>query len=100
MLINFSAELQDFHGRPIKGDGDAPATLGFVALQALAASFQEEKPDAGRSVRRYKLGVRIAMAEGPLNLTVEEANEIKLVIGKAFGPVVVGSAYDLIEAAQ
>lgn len=99
MKIDFAAVLTDFAGGPLKTD-DRPVTLGHVTLQALGASYPDETPDGARSVRRFEIGSRVATTKGKVELTVEEAAEIKKVIGKAFGPVVVGPAYLILEGEQ
>ena len=33
----------------------------------------------------------------PVDLTIEEAAEIKKLVGKAYGPVVVGRVYEIFE---
>jgi len=96
MKIDFSAVIKDLDGEAVK-DGDKVATLGRVACTALLASYADEQNlPAEDKVRRFRLA-EIAAKGGEREVKVEDAALIKQLIGKAFAPLVVASAYDIIE---
>ena len=96
MKIDFSAVIKDLDGDAVK-DGEKDATLGRVACAALLASYSEEQNlPAEDKVRRFRLA-EIAAKGGEQDVKVEEVALIKTLIGKAFAPLVVARAYDIIE---
>ena len=96
MKIDFSAVIKDLDGEAVK-DGDKVATLGRVACTALLASYADEQNlPAEDKVRRFRLA-EIAAKGGEREVKVEDTALIKQLIGKAFAPLVVASAYDIIE---
>ena len=96
MKIDFSAAIKDFDGDAVK-DGDKEATLGRVACTALLASYADEQNLAAEDkVKRFRLA-EIAAKGGEREVKVEDVALIKQLIGKAFAPLVVGRAYDIIE---
>jgi hypothetical protein len=95
MKMIFGRELLDFAGAPLQGNGTA-VTLKSVALEALLAVIPDEKNLSGEEkAQRYLLAQRIY--KGEEEYTVEEIGTIKTLIGKAYGPVVVGAAWGLLE---
>src|SRR5262245_40116210 len=96
MKIDFSAVIKDLDGEAVK-DGEKDATLGRVACTALLASFADERNlPAEDKVRRFRLA-EIAAKGGAREMKVEDVALMKKLIGKAFAPLVVGRAYDIIE---
>ena len=96
MKIDFSAVIKDLAGEAVK-DGDKDATLGRVACTALLASYADEQNLAAEDkVKRFRLA-EIAAKGGEREVKVEDVALIKQLIGKAFAPLVVGRAYDIIE---
>jgi hypothetical protein len=96
MKIDFSAVIKDLDGDPVK-DGEKDATLGRVACTALLASYADEQNLAAEDkVRRFRLA-EIAAKGGEREVKVEDVALIKQLIGKAFAPLVVARAYDIIE---
>ena len=96
MKIDFSAVIKDLDGDPVK-DGEKDATLGRVACTALLASYADEQNLAAEDkVRRFRLA-EIAAKGGEREVKVEDVALIKTLIGKAFAPLVVARAYDIIE---
>jgi len=96
MKIDFSAAIKDFDGDAVK-DGDKEATLGRVACTALLASYADEQNLAAEDkVKRFRLA-EIAAKGGEREVKVEDVALIKQLIGKAFAPLVVARAYDIIE---
>lgn len=73
-------------------------TLAAVATSALLANHQDERDLSGTDkVTRYKLAQRINDADREIEMSAEEVTLLKTLIGKAYAPLVVGQAFDLLE---
>lgn len=94
MQIRATQVLKGFDGNSIKSDGKE-ATFRNAACAALMAVFDDEAANGETKLRRYVLATKIFQTDD-VTLTLEEAAEIKLVVGKAFGPIVVGPMYALL----
>ena len=98
MNVNFLVDMVDLDGRPIDEAEGKPATLGFVCLDALMRSYNDEPNLTGvEKVRRYDLALRIKRGGGQLDLPAEEITLLKLLIGKAYAPLIVGQAWAMLE---
>jgi hypothetical protein len=96
MKIDFSAVIKDLDGDAVK-DGEKDATLGRVACTALLATFADEPNlSAEDKVKRFRLA-EIASIAGEQEMKVDDVALLKKLIAKAFGPLVVARAYDIIE---
>jgi hypothetical protein len=96
MKIDFSAVIKDLDGGAVK-DGDKDATLGRVTCTALLASYADEQNlPAEDKVKRFRLA-EIAARGSEQEMKVDDVALVKKLIGKAFAPLVVGRAYDIIE---
>ena len=96
MKIDFDTILRDLRGEPIK-DGTGDFTLGMASCTALLSSYQDEQGlDPKDKVRRYKLATKVSDG-GEVDLSVEEISDLKKLIGKAFPPLIVGRAYEILD---
>jgi hypothetical protein len=96
MKIDFSAIIKDLDGDAVK-DGERDATLGRVACTALLATYADEQNlVAEDKVKRFRLA-EIASKGGEQEIKVDDVALIKKLIGKAFAPLIVARAYDIIE---
>ena len=96
MKIDFSAVIKDLDGDPVK-DGEKDATLGRVACSALLASYADEQGlRAEDKVKRFRLA-EVAAKGGEQEMKVEDVALLKSLIGKAFAPLIVARAHDIIE---
>jgi len=96
MKIDFSAVIKDLDGEAVK-DGEKDATLGRVACTALLASYADEQNLAAEDkVKRFRLA-EVAARGGEQEIKVDDVALIKTLIGKAFAPLIVARAYDIIE---
>jgi hypothetical protein len=94
--IKFSAPILDMEKNPVK-EGDKDVTLGSVSCTALLATYPDEKELSGDDkVKRFRLA-EAAVAGGEQEVKVEDAALLKKLIAKAYAPLVVGRAYDIIE---
>ena len=85
-------------GQDIMIDGPV-ATLGAVSVNALVATYQDEQRLSGEDkVKRWELAMRIKkLPSGAADLTAEEVALIKSLIAKAYGPIIVGQAWAMLE---
>ena len=92
MKINFSQQLKNLKGEEIKD-----LTLKVVSTEALLATFDDERALSGEEkAKRYLLATRV-YANEELDLTVEEIAKLKQLIGKGYGPLIVGQAWEMLE---
>jgi hypothetical protein len=99
MKINMETAFLDFDGEPLKRknkkDESIDATMRWACIEALCGSYAGEDLSGEEKHLRYKLALKCS---GPdVDLTLEDRTKLKELIGKAFGPLVVGSAYALLE---
>ena len=93
MKINFEQPIKTMKGEDIKD-----LTLRSVTVEALLAAFDDERSLAGKDkAERYLLATRVHASQGDLDLSVEDIVKIKQLIGKGYGPLVVGQAWSMLE---
>jgi len=107
MKVNFSTVLRDIRGdkEPIKETPDSPDgkikgkdfTLAAACCTALLNQYQDEQNLAGtEKAKRYKLATKVVDG-GEQDVSSEDITELKKLIAKAFGPLVVGQAFDILD---
>jgi hypothetical protein len=98
MIVNFNEPITNLNGETLEDEG-GEITLGRVASNALLASFPDEKDVSGETkAKRFKIAMKAQ--EGQVDVSVEDVAEIKKLVGKAYGPLVVGRVYDILEGAK
>jgi hypothetical protein len=111
MLRNFRTRLIGFDGEPIADGRPVDASgrpadparhvrLYDVTRDALLAQFPDEQLTGQEKYDRYSLLGRITSDVNKNKLTTVSAEEVALIkklIGKGYGPAVVGPAYDAME---
>jgi hypothetical protein len=96
LKINFDATINDFDGKPVKVSETEALSLKTVALNSLMAQFPDEQHLGGEEkARRFALAMRLH-GGGEIDIQPEEAAQIKVLIGKAYGALTVGRAYELL----
>jgi len=96
MLVDFKKELVDLNGIVILDTTGKPATLKGVTIDALMAVYQDEQNLGGEEkLKRYELG--LMLSKDMFEVTVEEISLIKKLIGKAYGALIVGQAWNILE---
>lgn len=96
MKVDFSTVLNDLLGEPLKEDGK-PFTLSMACCTALMTPAQDEPNVAAETkVRRFKLATAIIQG-GEQDFSIEDVAELKKLIGKIFGPLVVGRAFEILD---
>lgn len=103
MKLPVNDTLKNIFGEPLlapAGDDQQPTpmTLALVAQNALLGSLKgDENLDGSGKLTLYQLATKTA--DPNADYSVEEVSDIKKRIGRAYGPVVVGPAWAMIEAA-
>lgn len=96
MKIDSSTIVTDLKGSPIKVKPDEDLTLGEVMIAALVNTVDGDQTQGGSDkFNLYKLALKCS---GVSDFTIDEINLIKTRIGKAWNTIVVGRAWDLLEA--
>ena len=98
-LINFDTEFKDMEGEVIKQPSGKNATLRGAAVDALLAQFQDEQNLSGEEkLKRWTLAKHIVKSkDAPCEVTAEDISLIKKLIAKAYGALVVGQAWEILE---
>ena len=101
--IDFDAPLIDLDGKPFQvpmADGKTPENL-TLGMAAIIAINNQEKPNSPTPPeKKYKDGLLAQkIYKKKVTLTVEEIASLKEAIGKQFGPLVILSAYKMLDPA-
>jgi len=101
MRRNFEQPILDLWGKPVKTNPDKPEdclTLTTVVLNALLATYEDERTLTGKvKAERMQLALKINERPKETDITAEQMSMLKELIGKAYGPLIVGRAYELLE---
>jgi len=98
MKVDFSQKFKDFDGKAIKALNGKDADLRGAAVDALNALFMDEQGLSGEDkVKRYTLAKKVCANDDPVDVTVEEVALIKKLVGKAFAPLIVAQAWNMLE---
>jgi len=101
MKIDFSKVLKTLDGKPIKTPENKNLTLRDAVTNALLSVHEDEKSLSGKDkALRYHLSMRVYGAKSPFLLKSEECTLIKELIGKAYLPLIVGQAWEIIDPAE
>jgi uncharacterized protein YhbP (UPF0306 family) len=96
MLIDFKKELVDLEGVTLLDKNKKSATLKGVAIDALMAVYQDEQNLGGEEkLKRYELA--LMLSKDMFEIKAEEVALIKKLIGKAYGALIVGQAWNILE---
>lgn len=97
MRRDLSLPLLDLAGNQMQGATGA-LTLGSVAQDALLGTYADEGALPGtEKFARYQLAQKLH-GQDAVDLSAEEIALIKKLIGKAWSALVVGRAFDALEA--
>jgi len=70
--------------------------LKDACVNSLMANVEKEEIDGVEKMKRYLLATKIQKAN-ELDLKSEEITKLKEIIGKAYGVMIVGQAYEMLE---
>lgn len=99
-IKNFDTPLLDLNDKPIKSsdNGGADATMKDVIVSCLNLTFADEQNMTGeKKFKRFLLTQKVH-AGGEVDVKPEEIVEMKLVVGKSQGPIIVGRVYQFLDA--
>lgn len=106
MKINLNIVLKDIESEEDitytgKDGTEKSFTASLVCIRALMQLFKGEEELSGEvKLSRYNLATRIKSCEKrdiPVHLVTEEIVEIKKVVSKAFGTLIVGQVFPILE---
>ena len=100
--IDFTVILKDLDGKPmVNGDpkDPKPLSLSDVAIVALEATLEEDNKAGGQAKFDHDQLARKVHNKASVVLTAEEIALLKERIGKAWGALVVGQAWRLLDPA-
>ena len=109
MNINVTQQLHDLDGTlmvtgkqlcqvcgQVVGENE-PLTVRVAAVRSLSANFRDEQDLAGEEkVKRFHLALKLTDEDEP-DLKAEDIVLIKKVVGKMYGPVVVGRMWAILD---
>lgn len=101
MKIDVTKEIKDFEGNvlqvPTLNNQTKAATIRWACVNALMGIYQDEQNIAGEEkLKRYLLAQKVQKQKTP-ELASEEITLIKQLVGKNFGPPVVGPVFQVLE---
>lgn len=109
MKIDVTRQIMDLDGTPMVtgkricqmcgqvASEPEPMTVCLAATRALTATFRDEQSLPGEEkITRFRLALKIMDANEP-DLGAEEVVLVKKVVGKMYGPVVVGRVWAIID---
>lgn len=96
MKVDFSAPILDLTGQKLV-ENDVKVTLGTIACTALTTlAPNEQNISADVKIKRFQLAL-LAAKGGNQEITPEQFVEIKELVGKLFGPLVVGRVNEILD---
>lgn len=98
MRIDFSRVLVDFEGKPIKesnAEDSKNVDLRRICINALMVNDDRDKIEGTEKLKRYQLAQKIL--NGTNDVSAEEISKLKELIGKYFGTIIVGQAFEILE---
>lgn len=100
MKIDFSKVLLDLKGEPLMEGAppnEKPITLSSILCTALLAQYPDEQSLSGKEkAKRFQIALKIVDG-GEQDVSVDDVAEMKKLIGKGFGPLIVGRAYEMLD---
>ena len=96
MRIDITQSLVGYNGEPVQNMAGVAFTLRAACCEALTAAYPDEKLTGEEKVKRFELA-RLLYVEDEPDVSVEDLALIKQLIGKGYGPVVVGPVWLLLD---
>jgi len=107
MKIDTTAQLESLVGEPLERAKQAcsqcgattegePITVRSTIIDALMAPYPGEPAEGTEKFIRYLVAKRI-IEEDEAGLTLEEAAMVKRLVGSAYGPLIVGQLWPLLD---
>lgn len=97
MKVNLETTINDITGKPVKNETQETITIRKVLSQALLSAGQDEK-DQEKKYKRYLLLTDINNAKNTgIEISSEQASDLKYLTNETYGPLVYGQVVDAIE---
>jgi hypothetical protein len=96
---DFTVVLVGLDGKPLVAEPGLPMTLGDAVSSALVSPFKDESPSGQEKVKRWALALRVHAAKD-IELTADDITMIKNLVAKAFGPLIVGQVWEILDPAS
>lgn len=106
MKIKPYIEIEDMDGQPMPGGTEKDSkmfTLKTACINGLYAQFEDEKNLSGEEkIKRYNLAEKIYSAKDKdeVDLKAEEITLLKKLIAKAYGALIVGRCWELLDPGE
>lgn len=97
MKVNLNVAVKNIAGVDLTNEDGAPVLMTGLCVNALLGDYQGETLTGTQKMARYTLAKKLTDCKEEAEITVEEASLIKELIAKAFGPLVVGRVYEVLE---
>lgn len=100
MKLDFSQILRDLDGKELVEKPESrPIILRVLAVNALMATFEDERNLSGEEkVKRYDIAFLVHNSKDePVEMSIEDVALIKRLIGRSYGPLLVGQAWKMLE---
>ncbi len=97
MIVDMKQKLLGIDLTALKDEAGKEVEVGLIVLRALGANLDTDRTmDGEQKVKIWELAVKIGSSDKPVDLTPEELVILKQRVGAAFGPMVVGPAYRIL----
>ena len=106
MKINLNQKLKTFDGETLKTSKqigkkieEVPFTISEAIINSLTANFEDEKDLTGEEkVKRFIIAQKVQRnKDKTIDLSVEDVSMVKKLVGKAFGVLIVGQVWEILE---
>jgi hypothetical protein len=99
MKVNLQQTLKDFSGNEMK-QGENPLMLSSLCIDALLGTYNDERITGEEKVARFGTAQKIYQAQNECDLTADEVVKLKTLTGKAYGPLIVGTLWPILEGKE
>lgn len=96
MQIDFTATLVSLDGKSLQSESGDTLLLGDVVTNALINQYSDENPSGVEKVKRWSIAKRV-FGRADISLTADDIALIKNLVAKAYGPIVVGQVWSIID---
>ncbi len=102
MEIKLNEKIKDLKGEVINSTvTKVDLTLKEVMTTSLLSNYKDENTDGKEKFDRFQMAMKIENCMGnKINFKTEEVNKIKTLIGKSYATIIVGRAFNIIEAEE
>jgi hypothetical protein len=101
--LDFTQQITQFDGSDLMGTDGKPTrlTLESVAENALLGTYNDEQNLTGEEkLKRYHLAMKIYDHKTDAELSAEELALVKRLIAKSYNTLVMGRAWELLDASK